>query len=198
MSLDRVGLLWNGEHDRHIGHRFKVLLDRVLNFMFREINYHGFFFSRSFSRSSSLRVMHLDFDMSLDSLCESFLLSSDAIVAWEIDDLIDEVIDDDDDVDDTGAVDITDETNAEDEDEDKDEDEDEETAKGAAAGTIAIGAEVGAHAVVPAITVFPPMGAIIGSPWVWSCLTRSLPCSFLGLVSGSAPGLLLSLLCGLL
>ena len=136
--------------------------------------------------------MHLDFDMSLDSLCESFLLSSDAIVAWEIDDLIDEVIDDDDEVDDTGAVDITDETNAE------DEDEDEETAKGAAAGTIAIGVEVGAHAVVPAITVFPPMGAIIGSSWVWSCLTRSLPCSFLGLVSGlvsgSAPGLLLSLL----
>ena len=95
--------------------------------------------------------MHLDFDMSLDSLCESFLLSSDAIVAWEIDDLIDEVIDDDDDVEDTGAVDITDETNA--------EDEDEETAKGAAdarffgtatvdavvaAGAIAIGAEVGA------------------------------------------------------
>ena len=149
--------------------------------------------------------MHLDFDMSLDSLCESFLLSSDAIVAWEIDDLIDEVIDDDDDIDDTGAVDITDETNA--------EDEDEETAKGAAdarffgtatvdavvaAGAIAIGAEVGAQVVVPAITVFPPMGAIIGSPWVWSCFTRSLPCSFLGLVSGSAPGLLLSLLCGLL
>jgi hypothetical protein len=164
--------------------------------MFREVNYHGFFFSRSFSRSSSLRVMHLDFDMSLDSLCESFLLSSDAIVAWEIDDLIDEVIDDDDDVDDTGAVDIADGTSAEDE--DKDEDEDEETAKGAAAGPTAIGAEVGAHAVVPAITVFPPMGTTIWSPWVWSCFTRSLPCSFLGLVSGSFPGLLLSLLCGLL
>ena len=140
--------------------------------------------------------MHLDFDMSLDSLCESFLLSSDAIVAWEIDDLIDEVIDDDDDVDDTGAVDITDETSAEDE--DKDEDEDEETAKGAAAGPTAIGAEVGARSVVPAITIFPPMGTTIWSPWVWSCFTRSLLCSFLGLVSGSFPGLLLSLLCGLL
>jgi hypothetical protein len=84
--------------------------------------------------------------MSLDSLCESFLLSSDAIVAWEIEDLIDEVIDDDDDVDDVGAVDMTDEA-----------DEDEETAKGVvdakffgtvtvvaevAAGAIAIGAEV--------------------------------------------------------
>ena len=144
--------------------------------------------------------MHLDFDMSLDSLCESFLLSNDAIVAWEIDvlidEVIDEVIDDDDDVDDTGAVDIADGTSAEDE--DKDEDEDEETAKGAAAGPTAIGAEVGAHAVVPAITVFPPMGTTIWSPWVWSCFTRSLPCSFLGLVSGSFPGLLLSLLCGLL
>ena len=145
--------------------------------------------------------MHLDFDMSLDSLCESFLLSSDAIVAWEIDDLIDEVIDDDDDdADDTGAVGIADGTSAEDEDrdEDEDEDEDEETAEGAAAGPTAIGAEVGARAVVPAITIFPPMGTTIWSPWVWSCFTRSLPCSFLGLVSGSFPGLLLSLLCGLL
>jgi hypothetical protein len=149
MSLVRVGLLWNGEHNRHIGHRFKVLLDRVLNVMFRRINDHGFFFSRSFSRSPSLRVIHLDFDMSLDSLCESFLLSSDAIVAWEIEDLIDEVIDDDDDdVDDVGAVDMTDEA---------DEDEETETAKGVvdakffdpvtvvaedAAGAIAIGAEV--------------------------------------------------------
>jgi hypothetical protein len=121
--------------------------------MFRKINDHGFFFSRSFSRSPSLRVIHLDFDMSLDSLCESFLLSSDAIVAWEIEDLIDEVIDDDDDdvdddVDDVGAVDMTDEA---------DEDEETETAKGVvdakffgpvtvvaevAAGAIAIGAEV--------------------------------------------------------
>ena len=94
-------------------------------------------------------MIHLDFDMSLDSLCESFLLSSDAIVAWEIEDLIDEVIDDDDDdVDDVGAVDMTDEA---------DDDEETETAKGVvdakffdpvtavaedAAGAIAIGAEV--------------------------------------------------------
>ena len=220
--LDEVRLFRNGEHDWHIGHRLKVLLYRVLNFMFLRVNDHGFFFSRNFSRSPSVRVVHLDFDfdISLNSLWESFLLSSDVIVADGIVDLdlidevnlIDEVIEVTEaileDVDDEVVVLVADDVDVIFDDADK-ADKADKAAKpesGIAAevpvclavisevdvsADIATGLE-GAGTVVFAIASSPLGGATSGSPGF--CLICNLPCTFLGLVSDLLLGLLGDLL----
>ena len=170
--LDEIGLFRNGEHNWHIGHRLKVLLYRVLNFMFLKVNNHGFFFSRNFSRPPSVRVAHLDFDfdISFNSLWESFLLNSDVIVADGIVDL--DLIDEADLID--------------------------EVIEATEAILEDVDVEVVGLVAADVDTIFEGADKVVTANFPGVCLNCSLPCTFLGLGSDFLSGILGDLLSGIL